>query len=65
MQSSLKERKETEKNMRVQDFGEQTERIMSSAKMENSLNSKVSFTYPVSYIYIISGGFEKVLVVID
>ena len=51
--------------MRVQDFGEQTERIMSSAKMVNSLNSKVSFTDPVSYIYIISGGFEKVLVVID
>ena len=51
--------------MRVQDFGEQTERIMSSTKMVNSLNSKVSFTYPVSYIYIISGGFEKVLVVID
>ena len=38
---------------------------MSSAKMVNSLNSKVSFTDPVSYIYIISGGFEKVLVVID
>ena len=52
--------------MRVQDFGEQTERIMSSAKMVNSLNSKASFnTDPVSYIYIISGGFEKVLVVID
>ena len=65
MQSSLKERKETEKNMRVQDFGEQTERIMSSAKMVNSLNSKVSFTDPVSYIYIISGGFKKVPVVID
>ena len=30
--------------MHVQDFGEQTERIMSSAKMVNSLNSKVSFT---------------------
>ena len=51
--------------MRVQDFGEQTERIMSSAKMVNSLNSKVSFTDPVSYISIISRGFEKVLVVID
>ena len=51
--------------MRVQDFGEQTERIMSGAKMVNSLNSKVSFTDPVSYIYIISGGFEKILVVID
>ena len=51
--------------MRVQDFGEQTERIMSSAKMANSLNSKVSFTDPVSYIYIISGGFEKILVMID
>ena len=51
--------------MRVQDFGEQTERIMSSAKMVNSLNSKVSFTDPVSYIYIVSGGFEKILVVID
>ena len=38
---------------------------MSSAKMVNSLNSKVSFTVLVSYIYIIFGGFEKVLVVID
>ena len=38
---------------------------MSSAKMVNSRNSKVSFTDLVSYIYIISGGFEKVLVVID
>ena len=51
--------------MRVQDFGQQTERIMSSAKMVNSLNSKVSFTDPVSYISIISRGFQKVLVVID
>ena len=51
--------------MRVQDFKEQTERIMSSAKMVNSLDSKVSFTDPVSYIYIISGVFKKVLVVID
>ena len=51
--------------MRVQDFGQQTERIMSSAKMVNSLNSKVSFTDPVSYIYIISGVFKKVLAVID
>ena len=51
--------------MRVQDFGEQTERIMSNAKMVNSLNSKVSFTDPVSYISIISRGFQKVLVVID
>ena len=50
--------------MRVQDFEEQSERIMSSSKMVNSLNSKVSFTDPVSYIYIISGGFEKVLVAI-
>ena len=51
--------------MRVQDFGEQTECIMSSAKMVSSLNFKVSFTDPVSYTYIISWGFEKVLVVID
>ena len=31
--------KGTEKNIRMQDFGEQTERIMSSAEMVNSMNS--------------------------
>ena len=51
--------------MRMQDFGEQTERIMSSAKMVNSLNFQVSFFGTVSYIYVVSGDFEEVLVVID
>ena len=53
------------RRMRMQDFGEQTEHIMSSAKMVNSLNFQVSFFGTVSYIYVVSGDFEKVLVVID
>ena len=51
--------------MRMRDFGEQTERIMSSAKMVKSLNFQVSFFETVSYIYVVSGDFEEVLVVID
>ena len=53
------------RRMRMQDFGEQTERIMSSAKMVNSLNFQVSFSGTVSYIYVVFGDFEEVLVVID
>ena len=53
------------RRMRMQEFGEQTEHIMSSAKMVNSLNFQVSFFGTVSYIYVVSGDFEKVLVVID
>ena len=53
------------RRMRMQDFGEQTERIMSSAKMVNSLNFQVSFFGTVSYIYVVFGDFEEVLVVID
>ena len=53
------------RRIRMQDFGEQTERIMSSAKVVNSLNFQVSFFGTVSYIYVVSGDFEKVLVVID
>ena len=53
------------RRMRMQDFGEQTERIMSSAKMVNSLNFQVSFFGTVSYIYVVSGDFEEVLVAID
>ena len=49
----------------MQDFWEQTERIMTSAKMVNSLNFQVSFFGTVSYIHVVSGDFEKVLVVID
>ena len=51
--------------MRMRDFGEQTERIMSSANMMNSLNFQVSFFRTVSYIYAVSGDIEEVLVVID
>ena len=35
----------------MQDFGEQTERIMSSAKMVNSLNFQVSFFW-ISVLYL-------------
>ena len=49
----------------MRDFGEQTERIMSCAKIVNSLNFQVSFFGTVSYIYVVSRDFEEVLVVID